>query len=304
MKQRKLIFLSVFIIVVSSVACSIAGCGVVRGSGRVIEEERHVSSFSQVSLTNSANLYIENGDEEALRVEAEDNLLPYLETYVSGDTLVLKTRHGVSLQPSQAIKFYLTVKELDSVNASGNGAVFAPDMQGRDIYLKTSGSGDIQAGTLVAKTINLKTTGSGGIKTGILTAEDIKMETTGSGDFDLAGGKTETLDVFISGAARVNLGELEAEQVKVKITGSGKMTVSSGEIDRQDITITGSGYYYAGDMLSRRANVSISSSGEVTVQAQDKLEAMLTGSGDVYYIGHPAIVQQETGSGGVYQREK
>lgn len=304
MKQRKLIFLSVFILVISSVACSIAGCRVVGGSGRVVEEERQVSGFSEVSLTNSATLYIENGDEEALRIEAEDNLLPYLETYVSGDTLVLDTRRGISLHPTQPIKFYLTVKELDSINVSGSGDVFAPDMQGWEIYLKASGSGGIQSGALAANTVNLKTTGSGDIETGIVAAQEINMNTTGSGDFVIAGGKTEKLDVSVSGAAKVNLGELEAEQVKVKITGSGKMTVSDGDIDRQDVTLTGSGAYHAGDMHSSRATVSNSSSGEITVQVQDQLEATLTGSGDVYYIGSPTVEQQVSGSGGVHQIEE
>ncbi len=304
MKQRKLILLSIFIIAISSVACSIAGCGVVRGSGRVVEEERNVSGFSEVSLTNSATLYIENGDEEVLRIEAEDNLLPYLETTVSGDTLVLKTRRGVSLQPSQPINFYLTVKELDSINVSGSGDVFAPDMQAGKLYLNTSGSGGIQAGMLEAKTVDLKTTGSGDIETGRVDARDIAVETTGSGGFNIAAGKTDMMNVVITSDARVNLDELEAEQVKVEITGSGDLIISGGETDRQDITLTGAGNYNADDMLSSRANIFNSGSGQVTVQVQDQLEATLTGSGDVYYIGSPAVKQQVTGSGEVYQVEE
>ena len=56
----------------------IAGCGVpklVVGSGNVIEESRPVSGFRAVELAGPGELFIQQGQEESLRVEAEDMIV-------------------------------------------------------------------------------------------------------------------------------------------------------------------------------------------------------------------------------------
>ena len=88
MKQR---FLTIGLLCVLAFSFSTA-CLVstVRGSGNVISETRSVANFENVSLSGIGTLYIIEGDEESLEIEAEDNLLEHIETEVRGRTLEIK----------------------------------------------------------------------------------------------------------------------------------------------------------------------------------------------------------------------
>ena len=82
----------------------------VNGSGHVISQERAISHVTGVNLMTVGNVRIALGDREELRIEAEDNLLPYLETNVCDGQLDLCNRDGAWLRPTCPVHFYVTVK--------------------------------------------------------------------------------------------------------------------------------------------------------------------------------------------------
>src|SRR4030095_14010684 len=63
----------------------------VKGSGIARQESRQVHDFSEMSLSGSGEVFIEQTGKESLTIEADDNLLPYLETEVQGGALTLGT---------------------------------------------------------------------------------------------------------------------------------------------------------------------------------------------------------------------
>ena len=84
-----------------------------RGSGNVVEETRPVSGVSGVDLATIGDVIINLGDEESLRIEAEDNLMKFFDTQVRGGTLRISTNpRSVNLRPTKPVRFFLTVKEL------------------------------------------------------------------------------------------------------------------------------------------------------------------------------------------------
>jgi hypothetical protein len=82
-------------------ACDIGYGRTVRGSGRIIEEDRSVGGVTGVNLATIGDLTIEVGNRESLRIEAEDNLLEYFETEVRGGTLRIRVREGVNLRTTR-----------------------------------------------------------------------------------------------------------------------------------------------------------------------------------------------------------
>jgi hypothetical protein len=124
----------------------LAGCGglrTVRGTGDMASEDREVGDFSAVDLAGIGNVLVEFGDKAALRIEAEENLLPYLESKVEGDTLNLGIREGVNIFPTQGIFYYLTVSDLEEITVSGLGNVDVPRLEGTNTAITVSGGGDI-----------------------------------------------------------------------------------------------------------------------------------------------------------------
>ena len=236
----------------------------VRGTGPVIVEERPLPDFSKLDFLGEGNVNIQVGEQPGVRVEAQENLLAYLETRVEGDTLRISTRNGVNLYSTEQIRFYVTVDELD--------------------FIRLSGSGNIYTEALSADWFEASLIGSGDIRMDALDAERLVLRLGGSGNIELD---------------EVNAGEINAD-----IIGSGNIRVQGGAADTQEIQITGSGNYDAGDLPGRIADVKIPGSGSVTLRVSDQLSITIYGSGDVRYYGSPIVEQTVVGSGSVRQLGK
>ena len=280
-RQALIVWLVSAAVVASSLACTVSGMelGGIRGSGHVVEEVREVSGFTGVELATWGNLTIEVGEKEELRIQAEDNVIEYLEARVDGDMLEIKTRPGIALMSVEPVNFFLTVKELDTIVVSGSGDVRGPDLEADRIEVAIYGSGDVELGDLDADAVELKV--------------------IGSGDMDVTGVRAREQSINISGSGDVDVGTVQADSVDVRIPGSGELDVFAGEVGEQSVAISGSGDYRAEGMESSQAQVRINGSGSVTVCVRDHLDVRISGSGDVRYAGSPTVKQSMAGSGDV-----
>src|SRR5688500_548776 len=66
----------------------------VRGSGVLRTEQRLVPHFTTVESACIANVVIERGEHDSITVEAEDNILPLIETKVANRKLTLTTKNN------------------------------------------------------------------------------------------------------------------------------------------------------------------------------------------------------------------
>ncbi len=280
-KQALIVWLVSAVVVASSLACTVSGVefGGVRGSGRVVEEMREVSGFTGVELATWGDLTIEVGEKEELRIQAEDNVIEFLETRVDGDMLVIRTQPGIALMAVEPVNLYLTVRELDTIVVAGSGDVTGPDLEADRIEVTIYGSGDVELGDLIADTVELKV--------------------VGSGDMDVASVRAREQAVHISGSGDVDVDRMQADSVDVRIPGSGELDVFAGEVGEQSVAISGSGDYRAKEMESSQARVRIDGSGSVMVRVRDHLDVRVSGSGNVRYAGRPTVEQSVAGSGDV-----
>ena len=115
MERRTYLALVALLFAVSTLGCICCGIdfgaarfgwpGAVRGSGRVVQEERPVSNVNAVRLATFGDLTIELGEEEELRIEAEENLIPYFETRVQNGTLIISQRPNLRLVSYKPVNF-------------------------------------------------------------------------------------------------------------------------------------------------------------------------------------------------------
>jgi len=239
------------------------GCGpFIPGSGQVTTATRQVSGFQQIDLFGSPDVILTQGESESLRIEAEDNLIPYLVTEVRGGTLEIgfRTADGLplSVRPTQPVKVYVTMKTVTG--------------------LRVTGSGDLDAERLAADTLQLTVTGSGNLSVEALTVKKLNNRLTGSGD--------------------ILIDELTAEVVETVITGSGNCSIA-GESAQQSARISGSGDYRASELQSEQAAMQVTGSGNVNAWVTEKLSVEIVGSGNVKYYGLPTLTQRIVGSGDI-----
>ncbi len=188
-------------------------------------EDRKVAPFTKIELCISADVILEQGENQKVTIEAEkEETLKYLETEVSNSSLIIHFSKNFMRNTGK-----VTIK------------ITVPTIEG----LTITGSGDIKAGNKIkAENIDLEITGSGTIVLSELSAANIKSEITGSGNIKLAGKETVVNhNITISGSGNVIASDLETETMKIEITGSGDCKISAKQKVTAEISGSGSIFY-------------------------------------------------------------
>ena len=203
-----------------------------------MSESREVSGFRAVSIGGAGKVHITQGATEALQVEADDNLLPYLRTEVKGGELRIDWKSG-NLRFSKPPVYTLEVKDLEALHLSGSLHAEMNQLSAENFEGRISGSGKIDLGQLEAR--------------------EVRFSVSGSGDLAIADGHADSLDIGISGSGHAQMAEFEVKEAEVSISGSGNAELQV--VDRLDAHVSGSGdVTYHG---SPTVNSSVSGSGRV-----------------------------------------
>jgi hypothetical protein len=192
------------------------------GSGKAATETRALPEFQSIELSGSMDLKVRQGSPQSVQLQADDNLLPLLETVVEGSGA--EARLNVKWKRWQSIhtrsKAVVTVV-LPKLNA---------------VALK--GSGDLQLDAFNTPALKLAMSGAGDAKIKDLAADELVISLSGSGN--VAGqGKATKLKIGIAGSGDVRFADLQADEVRVSIAGSGDAAVNAQK--SLDVSIAGSG---------------------------------------------------------------
>jgi hypothetical protein len=188
----------------------------IRGSGNVTTESRTVTGFTDIEISGSGKLIVEQGDSEALSITTDDNLMEYIAADVQGSKLTLGPKGLVSLRPSDSITYKLSVKNLKSVGISGDVTAEMTGIRTESLLVAVSGSGDIRiSGTAEAQKIAVS--GSANYEAEGFNTKDAAISISGSGKAVLA--VSDNLDVRVSGSADVEY--IGSPHVTESISGSG-----------------------------------------------------------------------------------
>ncbi len=209
------------------------------GSGNVTTETRQATGFHSVDLRSNGNVIITQGDTEGLVIEAEDNVLPLIETSVTADgTLLIAFKAREEIHVTKPVIFKVAVKTLDAVVLSGSGSVSAKALKADRFTVQLRGSGNLDLG---------------GLEIGALTTA-----IDGSGNVKLAGhAKTQTVDV--NGSGDYEAAALQTAAATVNVAGSGDCEVAASETLAVNISGSGDVSYYGTPAVTKK----ISGSGSV-----------------------------------------
>jgi hypothetical protein len=171
----------------------------VRGSGKIVSENRELGEFTKVRLANSGDAFIKYGTKREVRVEADDNILENVLTEVNEKgELVIGMKRG-SWNMSK-LNVYITIPKLDGVAVSGSGSIEVESgFQSEEIKSGISGSGSIRYKGGVATRHNVRISGSGSVTADKLEADDVNVEISGSGNSDIFVKKSLTASISGSG---------------------------------------------------------------------------------------------------------
>ncbi|MEM7187352.1 MAG: head GIN domain-containing protein [Bacteroidota bacterium] len=203
MKATKIIAL--LIMAVSVTACHFDfNIGQVDGNGNVTTEERSVSSeFDEVKGNAGVDVYLTEGDEYKIVVEADENLVPLIETNISDGRLNIRTTENIGR--SKAKKVHVTYKKLTGIYA-------------------TSGADVISNSVIKSEVLNLESNSGADLELDI-NAKEVYAETSSGADMKLSG-RAQRLTASASSGSDLKARDLEVKYCKANASSGADVTVN------------------------------------------------------------------------------
>jgi len=196
----------------------------VEGSGNMVTKDVAVQPFSELKASGVFNVYLEQGNTESVKIEADDNFQPLFEVKNEGSKLVIKMQDDVNIKTkkgTKGMKVYITFKNLKSMELSTVGNISAEKkLNFIDLEIKNNSVGSINL-NLTAKSIKIRNESVGTVMlTG--SADEAVIKNNGVGSlkaYDFVVQKMEINNEGI-GSAEVNA----EKELKVKDSFLGKVT--------------------------------------------------------------------------------
>jgi hypothetical protein len=241
MKKTAIPLFSALLLLVAMNSCEYGPFGCLRGNGVLIEETRTLNTFTGVISEGDFDITIMVDTVYQAVIEADENLMKYISTYIRGDNLVVDNSSRRCLRNSDGNPIYieLHVPFVDYLSLSGSGVIYCQDL---------------------------------------LYVEYIRAELIGSGVIDLRDVDAISLDAILTGSGEIELWGI-CDEGDLNIAGSGVIKAFHLEQDICDANISGSGdmYVFVYDIL----DASISGSGNIFYKGNPRISTRITGSGSI-----------------------
>jgi hypothetical protein len=233
-------FLFALLIATITTSCNSIFRKTIHGNGNIKTEDRNVTNTGKIKSLGNFNIEIVQGSPSAVKVEADENLLPYILTENRDDKLVIRAREGYNLSSEDKIKITVTTDRLAEVEVDGSG-----DVNGVG---KFSGADHLKISIAGSGNVNLNT-----------NTPEIQSSIAGTGNITLSG-ETKDSKIEIAGVGNYKAEDLLSENVEVHIAGSGNARVYAE--NNLSVDIAGSGdVYYKGNASIKQ---SVAGSGKIT----------------------------------------
>jgi hypothetical protein len=199
------------------------GAGMVRGSGKVSSQTRQIGDFRKLEAGLAIDVDVIVGPKPSLQIDAEDNIIPLIESKIAGDTLTLTSTKSFST--TKPVHVIVTVPNLDAVKATGAGSIKIKGLDADKFDLDASGAGNVIVEGK-AKAINVDGSGAGKVVLKGLNSDELRLKLSGAGSVQ-ADGKTRRMDADLSGAGDLQAFDLTAVEANIRSSGAGTARITT-----------------------------------------------------------------------------
>jgi hypothetical protein len=196
-----------------------------RGNGVPGEETRTIEGFTGVVSEGEFDVFIVPDHSFSVKLEADENLIQYISTRTSGNTLIVDQGTRKCLRSDNPIRITVYMPEVEYLNLTGSGMITGDNIESEKLRVELTGSGQIDLRELHVGLLDALITGSGEM---IFWGEAVKA------------------DLDITGSGIIKAFQLETVECIANISGSGSMEINVEE--QLTAYISGSGnIYYRGN---------------------------------------------------------
>lgn len=204
--MRKILFLALSAFILNQVATAQDEHETIEGNGKLVTKEIPVTSFDALKASGVYELKLSQGSKEAVKIEADENLLDLFEVKNEGNQLVIETKKmkNKNLKTKNKMRVYITFKNLKSMELATVGNVSSDDqlsfndlemnnrcvgnvdlkLTANKIHIKNTSVGDVKLDGKADEAV-VKNTGVGSLKAGSFVVQTMNIENTGVGGADV-----------------------------------------------------------------------------------------------------------------------
>jgi hypothetical protein len=194
----------------------------IKGNGNVVTVKRTTSNYDGISVGGSFDVILVKGKEGEIKIEGEENIIPYLETEVSGNTLQVKYKKNTNISTRKKLTVTIAYEDLDMISLGGSGNINGKNLiKANDLKVSLGGSGNIALE---------------------IDTDEISADIGGSGNIKLTGNSNE-LTSSIAGSGSIKAYDLETEILVATIAGSGSIKTTVKKEIKAKVAGSGSIYY-------------------------------------------------------------
>ncbi|RYG51885.1 MAG: DUF2807 domain-containing protein, partial [Chitinophagaceae bacterium] len=190
------------------------------GSGNVITRDVAVNPFSQLHISGVFNVVLSQGDKEALKIEAEDNLQELILVENGESGLNLSMKKHVNIKSDKKLTVYITFKKIKLLDISTVGNVTSKGtLSFDDLALNNKSVGNVEL-NLSAHSLNLENKSVGNLELEG-KADNAVVKNKSVGNFRAASFVVQTMDIDNNGIGNA---DVNAEKnLKLRSSGLGKV---------------------------------------------------------------------------------
>ena len=194
-------------------------------------ETRTIESFDKIKFKDFGTLILKQGDQEALTIEADEELMDDLISEVRDGTLYLgleedwlarlgKLVSSIFTSSDYKVTYILTFVSLEKISVSGKCNLKCDSIHTDALKTSVSGYANLDFGQIEAAELKVNISGRGEFK-GEGTVNKLGISISGSGDFQAPNLSSHTAKVTISGQGNATLRVEEA--LDITISGVGQV---------------------------------------------------------------------------------
>jgi hypothetical protein len=236
----------------------------VQGDGKNVVENRQVATLDGLDVNGPMQVEVRVGQQTALQLEGDSNILPLIRTDASGGTLRVWIEGSV--RTSNPIRITYSTPALRQLSANGSGSMSVSGLNGAPLELSLNGSRSVRLSGKVAQ-LDARLNGSGGLNASGLDSGSTIVRQNGSG--------------------RLELGRINGESLNLDLGGSGG-AYASGSVRNMTVRVHGSGSADLAGLTSQSADLNSNGSGGISATVTQSVVAYANGSGGVTVYGNPA----------------
>jgi len=196
------------------VAILLAGCSTtfITGSGNTIIVTREYSDFNKIDISDAIDVIITQGNTYSIEIEVDDNLVHYLKTSKSGNTLIIELENGKSYNNIN-IQAYIELPDINKIELSGASQGYVTGFKfNHSLNCELSGASYL-SGQINTGDVNFDLSGASDISL-VGTADDLNLSCSGASDAELTLFPVDDADIELSGGSDATItvdGVLNAE---------------------------------------------------------------------------------------------